>query len=172
MKKTIFIFVIVIGGLIGFLTYNSINAKKDLLNKHDQIFYESFKRYPNVIASSSRGVATDSELLKLMKHYESEKYDKALHEFNEYLATHPEEYEVLFYRGITYLKLEKPGKAIDDLTRVIDANLTLVDQAKWYLALAYVKINNIDAAVPLLDDLASGESARSEQSKAVLDQLN
>ena len=174
MKKILAIPTVIIVAMIIAYNVNSEYQAKQMMAKYDQIFYESFGRYPDVITTSSRGDSVDlSGLAEVMSNYNNEKYDAALGDFNEYLSANPDDHRITFYRGVVRLQLKQTDEAISDLKTVTENYEDLKGQAEWYLALAYIKSNQADKAVPLLDAIvARDRGEHSKMSKTVLEQIN
>lgn len=138
------------------------------------LYADNFQPYPNVLAPLSRSDSDEmTELQKLMRSYERKDYNNALNQFNEYITQHPEEQNALkFYRAIIYMELDNLELAIADLEYVLDNNRDLVDQAKWYMALTYLKDNRPEDASLVLKDLSSPENPYGQQANEILKKIN
>jgi len=78
--------------------------------------------------------------------------------FEQILANNPENIALRFYNGISYIETEKYDKAIDAFSFIVDNNDNLyIEHAEWYLALCYLKKDDIDMARKQLLRIAKEE---------------
>lgn len=173
MKKPLFIFIAFIAAIIVSYNVYQNHSQKQLLEKYDQMYAESFEKYPNVITTASRSSVDElTGLERLMQQYENDRYEESLAGFNEYVDENPHYYQAKFYRGLTYLQLNQADKAIPDLQAVVEKNQDLSDQAEWYLALALIKQRNMDVAIPLLETIAAKSNSQSQKAQHLLNKIS
>lgn len=146
------------------LAFTSILYFQNKQPSHESLFTEYFKPYPNTIPLV-RGEESAGLLESAMVEYESEKYKESLIILQNLLYREPENDNACFYAGISYLCLNDPQSAMGLLQKVVNNKRSdLADQATWYLALAYIKQGNIQAAKISLNDLCSKENDFKEKS--------
>ena len=139
----------------------------------ENLYADNFKPYHNVLTPASRSAEQElTELQKLMLLYEQKDYNIALGEFNEYIDQHPEEGGLRFYRAIIFMELDDLEKAIADLEYVMDNNRSLAGQAKWYMALTYLKDNRPEDAFKVLEEISGSGNPYSQQAAEILKQIN
>ena len=126
----------------------------------DALFQSYFDPYPNVVAVVERGPETPREQLALaMRRYEAQQYAPAAQLLEEMLRTYPENDTLHFYLGNCYLATSQPARAADHFRHVIGAEKrALTDQARWYLALAFVAQGERSEARRALETLMGYEN--------------
>ena len=141
----------------------------------DQRLYTAYFDAPiSTYYSANRGTNTsgDQALENAFKLYESMLYEKASLAISELVESHPEKEDLVFYQGIALLETGDTEAAISKLTQCLETTYNRVDQlAPWYLALAYIKIGDREAAKDLLNNLVRSDSAKSDQAKQLLKKL-
>jgi tetratricopeptide (TPR) repeat protein len=126
-------------------------------NSSNDIFASYFSPYPNQEVTTG-----DSSTLpaQAMQHYGNRNYANALHIFEKMMGTDTDlaEAEVQFYKGNSHLALEHPKDAITCFEAVLAlAPNKYTEEAEWYLALSYVKINEEKKAEVLLKKVAADD---------------
>lgn len=142
-----------------------------LLQRESQdvrLFNKYFKTYPNVIPIV-RGEGTDFNLKAALVLYNSGSYDEAIIEFDKILSTDPSNEIAIFYKGVSLLSLKKGEQAETSFTKLLskDSGL-LLDQAKWYLSLAYLLNNKENSAEDILESIAAAGNYYSPKAKYLL----
>jgi len=107
-----------------------------------------------------------------MKKYEDKDYGGAVNSYEEILVKDPDNYDALFYSGVSYLSLDKPGKAIVSLNKVLKIkDGKYYEAAQWYKALALIKLNDDKEAKKLLQDIISNGKTYKSQANDTFNQL-
>lgn len=115
----------------------------------EQTFMAFYHPEPTARGSDDCGPA----LTPGLQAYRATDYTGALRTFTRLPADQP---CVHYYRGITQLAMGESDEAILNLKTARQTATGLIRQkADWYLALAYLRANQPDAARPLLDTLAN-----------------
>jgi len=138
-----------------------------MLRKSDSVklFEEYYKPYPNIIPMV-RGTAADFDMKAAMVLYNSRNYQQAVTEFDKILSSDPENEAALFYKGISYLSLEKGDKAESELKHALSLqNGKLKDQAEWFLALSYLLNDRVPEAKNLLVKIVNEKNYYSHQAE-------
>lgn len=139
---------------------------------YDKLIGDAFQPYPNVITSSTRSEAdATGQVDRVMALYDKQKYADALKEFDKYIQDNPQDYNVLFYRGITHMKMDQSESAVADFEEVISGNSLLHDQAEWYLGLAYLKNNQKKEAADLFFAIAGKDTEYSEKANTIVNKI-
>jgi tetratricopeptide (TPR) repeat protein len=71
-----------------------------------------------IATRDARAAGTDQARIEGLQLYQAKHFQEAVICFDQVLARHPRDYEVLLKRGASYLKLEKPERALADFDRV------------------------------------------------------
>lgn len=111
------------------------------------IYTENYQPYPNIVApivkSETDSLTAYEEGFQL---YEKGEYAKAIQNLTPSNSTEAE-----FYSAISFLALGKTEKAISSLNIITaDGESRFRQPAEWYLALAYLKIEDVAKAKALL----------------------
>jgi len=117
-----------------------------------ELYASYFAPYEDVI--NVRDNSTTTGLSDAMEFYNKGDYKKASSSFQAYLSDHPDDHDARFYAGVSQLAAGSPELAIIDFEKVIQANTIFREQAEWFLALGYLKINNTTAAKNFLREIS------------------
>lgn len=137
----------------------------------DDLFATYFQPAKNVSAPIIRSENKETKQDKAFIAYGELNYNQASILFEEaYLDS--QNSELLFYEGNALLASNKPEKAILKFNEHLKLKDSLSNRTHWYLALAYLKIKNIENAKQELNALInSGENFKIEDSKSLLKKL-
>jgi len=140
---------------------------------NEAIFQKYYIPYETTVSYRSGNTETDRLLLKAMECYQARDYSKALMLFEEVLETKQSDMALNLYSGISYMETEKYQNASQSFNKIIDNNDNLfVEQAKWYLAMCYIKIQDNNKAEKLLEELIEQNSYYKDLASKVLKDLD
>jgi tetratricopeptide (TPR) repeat protein len=128
-------------------------------NNYEELFASAYQVYPNdylPVDANFRGDARiDSLELAAMTAYENKDFLNAESKLKEILQT-GENHELRFFLAMSQLENAKPDDAIESLQALysLSENFKYYEQTRWYLALAYLKIQRKDEAKRLLNELS------------------
>jgi tetratricopeptide (TPR) repeat protein len=108
---------------------------------------------------------------KATQYYERENYKKAIEYYKKALEQHPNNEKNILFLGVSYLANFEPENAIDVFTSATTSENQYLNDRNWYLAMAYLKIKDVDLAKGILVQLAKSESFYSQSSKEILEEL-
>lgn len=107
-----------------------------------------------------------------MKKYEEKDYGGAISSYDGVLASDPNNYDALFYSGVSYLSLNKPDKAIVALDKVLKVkDGKYYEAAQWYKALALIKQNDDKGAKKILREIISNGGTYKNQANDTYNKL-
>lgn len=135
------------------------------------LFTENFTAYTNIIAPNRRGENDESRLSLAFLAYDNKQYKKAITDF-EVLKNDTLKSELTFYIGVSYLAMDEIEKGIITLKdETVDNKFAMEKQ--WYLALAYLKKNDIGAAKIALNNALrlSTDSVLGRKVSELLDEI-
>lgn len=156
--------VIILLGLTTFLYFdNSIDTEK--------LYVENFEPYRNIVQPIVRGETNTDLRTKAFTAYETQNYDEALKHFNEMLKENPDEI-IAFYKANTLLKLNKTEEAISILENNLKTKDSLDAKNNWYLALAHLRLNDVENARTILANLNTTSSFKNKAVKDLLKKLD
>jgi len=159
--------VVILLGVSSFWFFgNQAQSTEDLFNSH-------FEPYRNVVQPIERGDSSASPRVNAFKAYEQGNYTEALNGFNELIKTDNDP-TIKFYKANTLLKTGNTEKAIVLLESNMKQTDSLAEKHHWYLALAYIKNGNLEAAKTQLNLLLNNPDSEYKkiESKQLLKHLD
>ncbi|MGZ6539896.1 MAG: tetratricopeptide repeat protein [Bacteroidia bacterium] len=101
-------------------------------------------------------VAADRVLKKGLEYFNRGKYTKAIIEFQILLDINSDDVNSLFYSGVSYYQIGKYNLALKNLGSVLqNDNNVFHPEAKWNLALVYLKLGDRIKAKQLLSEIVN-----------------
>ncbi len=147
------------------LFFNSPNLNTD------QLYAVNFVPYENVVHPIERGEQLEDLKTRAFTAYEDADYSLALKIFKELQVQQADPY-ISFYEAIVLMQLNNHQEAIPLLKDYIENDGQLKDRATWYLALAYLKQNDIAESKTQLEKLVKMGSFKEDASQALLNELD
>lgn len=136
----------------------------------EELFAENFEPYRNVIQPIVRGEQDESIKTTAFVAYENKEYEKAIQSFSELIKSESETYPT-FYLANSYLAIQDTEKAISLFKEYINTGGDFKDKATWYLALAYLKGNNITSSKSILQNIVTSKAYNFEKAALLLKEL-
>ncbi len=133
---------------------------------------QAFKKY------YSRYKGTEQDPVEVSRYFTAYYYDK---NYNEVINATGSDYQtkgatdslsavyVQFYKSLSWIETEKPAKgaeALKNLLKQTDTSQNIYHFIQWYLAMAYLKNNDITAAKNVLQTITIHKNASPYKSKA------
>lgn len=138
----------------------------------EQIFVEHFEPYRNVIQPVVRGEEQQKNEKQLaFQYYEQRKYDKAIVLFDKLYSTSKEPY-YLFYKANALIQLNRAKEAIPLLEAHLKTKDTLAEKSPWYLAMAYLKMNDKNNTKKWLKLVVKQQKYKADTAQKLLSSLN
>ncbi len=134
------------------------------------LFAENFQPYRNVVHPIVRGGEQADLKTEAFKAYEKKAYKRALELF-ERLHKDTNEPYYLFYKANALLALNRPEEAITTFKDHLKTQDTLVQKTPWYLAMAYLKLEDLSMAKENLQKVISQGSYNAKKAQLLLDKL-
>lgn len=155
---------LVMGISLWFFLGNQVN--------NDELYLSYYQTYPNVVAPIVRGENAQDEKQKAFEVYEQENFPKAQILFHQLFEKTKEEY-ALFYESQSYFASgeTKKGTELLESYNFSDVKYPFKTQQRWYLALGYLKLGEIEKAKKYLQILISYENIQKENAQKLLDKL-
>jgi tetratricopeptide (TPR) repeat protein len=133
------------------------------------VFDKYYAPYEVTVTYRSGNTEVDRLLLNALERYEEKDYEYALVLFEEVLESRQNDMAVNLYSGISYMEEEKYQKATTSFSNIIaDKDNLFIEQAKWYLAMCYLKTEKAEKAQDVLKEIINEESYYKEQAARVL----
>lgn len=133
----------------------------------EQLYLTNFSPYENVVHPIERGNQLEDLLSRAFTAYEDEKYTEALKLFKELNIKQNDSY-IDFYEAIILMQLNRHEEAIALLKNYIQNNGELKDRAHWYLALSYLKLEDVSNSKTELEKLIQLGSFKDDAAKSLL----
>lgn len=157
---------------IGFLL-----LRPTLYPSPEELFAENFEPYRNIVLPVERSSNSNSIKQSAFLAYENGNYHKAINLFNSIQDRNL--IYVDFYKSMCYLSLNKNVEAIDLLIPITvttekgDTDKNFNELANWYLALAYLKVDEKEKAISRFSSIANdtNDVYKKEESKRILKHL-
>jgi len=137
----------------------------------DQLYAANFSPYDNVVHPIERGNQLEDLKTKAFTSYEEKDYITALKLFKELQTKQNDDY-ITFYEAIVLMQLNKHLEAIPLLQDYRDKNGQLKDRATWYLALSYLKTDEVKRCKEELRQLVQESGFKLDSAKELLQQLD
>jgi tetratricopeptide (TPR) repeat protein len=138
----------------------------------NEVIYETyFTSCRNTIQPVVRGENPNTIEYRAFVAYEAHDYYKAINLFNS--VADPEAPYINFYKGLSYMEINKLPRAIELLDPISKAenlegkSADFDEKAKWYLALAYIKNNENKKAIEELSLISNQPSGTFKKEEAL-----
>ncbi len=135
-----------------------------------ELFIKNFEPYPNVVHPIVRGKEGIDTKTVAFRAYQTGDYETSAELFEE-LYTVTEESPYLFYQANSLIQLNKAKEAIPLLQNHLKAGDDLSDKTNWYLAMAYLQIDDKENAIKMLESVLRNGKFKAEEAKDILDAL-
>ncbi len=134
---------------------------------------ENEKSSSNLIEKDFEETTAANKILKSgLWYFNKGKYSKALANFLLLLEANPNDVNSLFYSAVSYYQIGKYDKTIKNLEAVLkSSNNTFHPEAKWNLALSYLKISEKAKAKQLLIEILNEKGFYSKRAGEKLKSL-
>ena len=142
--------------------------------QNDQLYATYFQPYPNVIAPLER--SSNNRLSEFQKEafqlYDQQEYEKASLAFQDLYKKEQEDY-ALFYLIVSTMGNKDYDKAIELFKQKEQWEASDFEfPAKWYAALAHLKLKDKKEAVSLLNEIKMSDHTLSKSAEKLLAELN
>ncbi|MCK0114590.1 tetratricopeptide repeat protein [Gelidibacter sp. F63206] len=138
---------------------------------NDRLFTSYFEPSKNVSAPIVRSETNDQLVNEAFITYNEANYENAIALFEQAFDS-TKNSELLFYKGNSLLALDKTKEAIEVFKTHLTYSDALTNRTHWYLALAYLKSNQLDKArQELMIFIDSEENFKKTEAKSLLKKL-
>ncbi len=137
----------------------------------DHLFAAYYKTY-TVIDGQTRGNDQfDMEMKEIVRLYKIGQFDEVSIKLVPFLIEETPPSKVLLMNGISQIELREYEKAIASFNKVINQGGEFILEAKWYLALCYIKMKNIPEAKKILAELSQTPGIYKSMAQELMDKL-
>lgn len=153
------------------------SVKSSYFPSNEVIYQSYFTSCRNTSQPVVRGENPNTIEYRAFVAYEAHNYHKAINLFNS--VADPDAAYINFYKGLSYLEVNKSTKAIELLMPISKAtnlhgkSANFSEKANWYLALAYLKNEDNEKAIKELSYIIDQPSGifKKEEAQEILNYL-
>lgn len=124
----------------------------------------------NTLDLISKSGTTNELTVNLEKAFNEQDYQKALTLSQTYLQSNSTAYDVLLAKAIAELELGNYEAALSTLTQLRQSDVR-INQADWYTALTYLKMQDTAAAQKVLNQIVADKSFNYQKAQKILEVL-
>jgi tetratricopeptide (TPR) repeat protein len=137
----------------------------------EKIYSKFYKPYETDLSTRSLNTVTDKISIAFLL-YQKGDYEASYEILNNYLSKNTDNQTARFFQGMNSMELGKTDRAISEL-KIVEKDLSTpyAMHARWYLSLAYLKINDVDEAKKYLNRIVEDDVYYAEQAKKILKKL-
>jgi tetratricopeptide (TPR) repeat protein len=135
-----------------------------------ELYTTYFEPYPNLFEPIVRGQQGEDPRALAFAAYSAGDYAEARIQFHKLLVI-KKEADVLLLLGNANLILGHDGEAENNFLTILKEFSELHSQAKWYLAMCYLKRGELEKAKIVLKELERPDASYSEKSADLLNQI-
>jgi len=153
-------FLVLLGG-----AFHLMNPVKYTNNTLFEMYYSGENAHS---LTRSAGNTNDEAMTK----YREGDFNSALVLFNEILDKDPSNIYVRYYTGLASIETKQNEKAITEFKYIIDQkNNLFVENAQWYLALTYLRNNQMTDAKDLLVQINNSSNPHNKEAAQILKRI-
>lgn len=150
------------------LYYYTSNVTADM----ERLYTLNYEKYPNTVYSITRGDNQDDSTEKMaFVAYETSDYAGAIALFTQ-LREEKQAGYIDFYLAQSYLGEGQLENAIAFFKRISAHTADFAEEARWYLALAYLKNEDKERAVQQLKAIVSEKGYKQQEASTLLEKLD
>ncbi len=139
-------------------------------DRNQRLFTAYYSDFPNIIERTQRD--TESPMEQAFVYFQNEEWQEASEAFAAMQAEQPTIFYPQFYQALSLLNLDRASDAVPLFEAVLQSTDTrFTDPARWYLSLAYLKMDNEDQAIATLESIDENSPYASD-AKELLDKLH
>jgi len=159
--------------LAGLIIISSITFFGTRHITNDEIINQYYKTYDGISVSRSSQTVASNDYSTGLEYYNIHDYKNAALYFSKALNVDPENMESTMFYGTSSFELNNYPEAQRSFTKVIDNNNNLfMEDAEWYLALCYVRTNEMKKATYELKAIKNSRSIYSKNAAKILRQIH
>lgn len=154
--------ILVLVGLIGVMRMTT--------NTYDNAYDKYFE---STSWASERSVSSSIDIIQQAQmHFQKNEFQETIDLLNIATVKAEEQFVPQFYKGLSYQNLDKYAKAALEYSKVINqGNNMFIEEAEWYKALCYLKMNKTNEAKKELLAVVNRKGHYEKDAKAILRRL-
>ena len=154
------------------IIFGSITTLVNSEQTGQQLFDDYYTSAEISMSFRSAADQIDVDLRNAMQLYENNQYSEAIVLFEKVLQEDNSRIGLNLYAGISNLEIEQYDKANKNFQSIIDKKPNaFVESAEWYLALAYLRTDEMDKAREVLTGIVNRDGYFRKDAKKILRKL-
>jgi tetratricopeptide (TPR) repeat protein len=133
--------------------------------------HEYFEPPINYFIQRSRGRSVESKISDAMLLYDAGQYKQAAKIFDDLLLTETENFNILFYGGVSYLMSNQPEKALECFMKTETKENNFDQELQWYKSLIYLDTGDDEKAKTILLEIINSGSKYQKNAKEILETI-
>jgi tetratricopeptide (TPR) repeat protein len=155
-----------------FVIFGSIMLYPGKNQSSEEILSRYYKVYEPATSQRSGTFARNQDFTLALEYYNTHDYEKAAKLFSKIVESNPKDMQSTLLNGISNFESNRYPDAKQSFGTVIDnKNNLFIDQAKWYLALCYIKTDDKIKAIQQLEIIRKEGSIYKNDAKKILRRL-
>lgn len=139
---------------------------------NEKLFNQYYTAYDASVITRSDNTTTD-DLIVAIQLYDKKQYNEAIIKFDKILKIDHNNTAARFFISVSYMETKAFEKAIENLNQVIaNHDTAFLEHAEWYLALCYIKTNQLKEAKKIIGQIKAGDSYYRAQASDLMAKLN
>ena len=150
---------------VSFLIYSNFYSG------YTRLVTDYYKPYTYIPEIKRGDMIEENSIEHIFKYFDRGVYNQTIQLINELEDVQKTE-QVNFIMANAYQANKNYFDAIKLYEQIINSSSVYVSGAKWYLALCYLSTNNVELAIPLLEELKGSSTSYSLKAKDILEDLH
>ena len=139
----------------------------------DEILIKYYQPYETAGSSRSYSQTADPDYVLAMDYYKVQDYRKAALYFSKVLEKAPDDMESTLLQGVSHFEISDYPESKRLFSRVIDDNNNLfIEDARWFLALCYIKTEEKSRALDQLRIITDSHSIYRNPARKIIRKIN
>ena len=165
LKYAALIVVLAIAGGIALIPGKKLSSE-EIMNRY-------YSAYETSATSRSYTAEADPDYLMAMDYYKIHDYRRAAIYFSKVLENNPKDMESTLLQGVSNFEISNYPVSKQLFTSVIDDNNNLfIEDARWYLALCYIRTDEEMKAIGQLQEIKKSSSIYNSDARKILRKIN
>lgn len=171
-RKMVYLAAASLGLFMVFVLLFILNRPKSTV----QLFADNFIPYELTINDLRNEAQPQEQALnqQIVEAYAEQEYEKAIPNLQRAIEQKPQDHRLHLYLGNCHLALGQSKEAIEVFEGIINNlqyNTLFTVRARWYLALAYLRMDDVNKASKQLKMVVTNGGFKKEEAEALLDEL-
>jgi len=156
-----------------FVVFGTIALLRNGNMSNSEIFDKYYRSYEVTAPSRSAASGINQDFLLGVEYYRVHDYKSAALYFSKVVEQDSKNMESTLLYGVSSFEVNNYPEAEKSFVKVIDDNDNLfIEEARWYLALCYIKSDDKDSAVKQLSEIRDSKSIYRKEAAKILRKID